>query len=328
MTSRADGSRADPFPLLHRRGVTCGYADLEAPWAVEQRETGRHWLYFVEKGSCWIEPSQESRGTIELAPGDALAVANDSPHSLRHTKAATSLRPQRSLAVRLPAVRPARVERPSTILFVASVACSAAALSDLFPTILHVPADGSSNSRRIADLMRLMQEEISGGPVQVGASAVLDRLGDLALIELLRVETRRIDQASPVWLQGIVDPIVARVVTQFHAEPATHWTWESMSRVAGLSKSALDGHFRSLLGQSPKRYLLALRMRLAAAALSGGRQSINEIAASVGYESGPAFHRAFRRTLGLTPGGYTRLLDGELSAKPPATPARRTARAR
>jgi AraC-like DNA-binding protein len=89
-----------------------------------------------------------------------------------------------------------------------------------------------------------------------------------------------------------------------------------MSRVAGLSKSALDRHFRSVLGQSPKRYLLALRMRMAAAALAEGRQSINEIAASIGYDSGRAFHRAFRRTLGLTPGGYTRLLKSGLRLAP------------
>jgi AraC-like DNA-binding protein len=155
-----------------------------------------------------------------------------------------------------------------------------------------------------------MDEEISDGAPQAGSGAVIDRLGDLVLIELLRVETRRINQASPVWLNGVVDSVVARVITHFHAEPARHWTWESMSRVAGLSKSALDRHFRSVLGQSPKRYLLSLRMRMAASALAEGRQSINEIAESIGYDSGPAFHRAFRRTLGLTPGGYTRLLEG------------------
>jgi transcriptional regulator GlxA family with amidase domain len=61
-----------------------------------------------------------------------------------------------------------------------------------------------------------------------------------------------------------------------------------------------------VLGQSPKRYLFALRMRLAAAALAEGRKSIAEIASSVGYESEPAFHRAFHRKLGLTPGVYGR----------------------
>src|SRR5262249_29330479 len=126
------------------------------------------------------------------------------------------------------------------------------------------------------------------------------------LIELLRAETRRVNAASPIWVQGIVDPAVARLVTRFHADPGQHWNWDSMGRAAGRSRSALDRRFRSELAESPKRYLLALRMRLAAAALTEGRRSIPEIATSVGYESETAFHKAFRRTLGLTPGAYAR----------------------
>jgi AraC-like DNA-binding protein len=300
--------------------VACGYADLEAPWVVEQRQTGRHWLYVVQQGSCWIQLVEESRGPIQIKVGDAFAVANDSPHFLRHAKVAAAAHPPSALAIRTSPFGEKRVERARTVLFLASVACDAAALSDLFPTILYVPGDGSRSSARIAELMRMMEEEISAD-AQVRAEAALDRLGDLVLIELLRFETRRVDQANPVWLQGIADPTVARLVTHLHAEPATHWTWESMSRVAGLSKSALDRHFRAVLGQSPKRYLLGLRMRLAVAALAEGRQSIDEIATSIGYESGPAFHRAFRRTLGLTPGRYARLLDGTHPARDGPAPS-------
>jgi AraC-like DNA-binding protein len=296
----------DVFPLLRLKGVICGHADLEAPWAVLQKATGRHWLYVVQRGSCWVEPLQESRLPIRLGEGDVLAVANDAPHSLRHSQAAGAQAASRPLLVHSPAERGGAAERATTVLFVASVSCASEPLSELFPTIFHAPADGSSNSRRIADLVRLVEDEIAGSSGQPGGSAVVDRLGDLILIELLRVETRRVNEANPVWVHGIADPVVARLVTHFHAEPGRHWDWASICRAAGLSRSALDRRFRSVLGQSPKRYLFALRMRLAAAALAEGRKSIAEIASSVGYESEPAFHRAFHRKLGLTPGVYGR----------------------
>ena len=83
-----------------------------------------------------------------------------------------------------------------------------------------------------------------------------------------------------------------------------------MCRAAGLSRSALDRRFRAVLGQSAKSYLFRLRMQRAAAALGEGRKSIAEIAGSVGYESEVAFHRAFRRAFGLSPGAYARQLSG------------------
>jgi AraC-like DNA-binding protein len=306
VTSIESRSGIDVFPLLRLKDVICGYADLEAPWEALQQRTGRHWLYVVQRGTCRVELIQESRMPISLGEGDVLAVANDASHSLRHAQARGAHAAAHPLRVHSPGERGSFAERATTVLLVASVSCASEPLSELFPTIFHVPADGSSNSRRIADLVRLIEDEIAGSVGQPGGSAVVDRLGDLILIELLRVETKRVNEANPVWVHGIADPLVARLVTHFHGEPGGHWNWTSMCRAASLSRSALDRRFRSVLGQSPKRYLFALRMRLAAAALAEGRKSIAEIASSVGYESEPAFHRAFHRKLGLTPGVYGR----------------------
>jgi|SRR5882724_10214949 len=297
--------KIDVFPLLRLKNVTYGYADLEAPWAALQRGTGRHWLYVVLKGACWVEVIDTSREPIRIAEGDVLAVANDAPHWLRHAEAAGA-RTSAPLLVRAPTARRRAVEQATTVLLVGSVPCESEPLSELFPTIFHVAADGSPNSRRIAGLVRLIEEEIAEHTAEPGSSAVGDRLGDLILIELLRVETRRVNETNPVWVHGVADPLIARLLTRFHGEPGGRWNWPTMCRVASLSRSALDRRFRSALGESPKRYLFALRMRLAAAALAEGRKSIAEIAGLVGYDSEAAFHRAFHRKLGLTPGVYGR----------------------
>jgi hypothetical protein len=112
------------------------------------------------------------------------------PHLLRHA-AKASVRTADGLAVRLPTERAAHADEATTVLFVASLPCSSARLSELFPTIFHVPEDGSPSSRRIADLVRLVGEELAFRSGEVGSSAVVDRLSDLLLIELFRVETQR-----------------------------------------------------------------------------------------------------------------------------------------
>jgi AraC-like DNA-binding protein len=322
---RAGSPAADLFAMLQMRGVACGYAELDGRFRVSPRGPGRHWFYYAKTGTFWIDAMGAGLEPIRLAPGDALAIANDAPHEIRASEDRRSGVADALLVREGPrdAFRPAEATH---VLFVASVARADAPLSELFPTVFRVAADGSRSSRRLADLVRLAEDEIAGERDDAGSSAVLDRIGDLILIELLRVETRRAREASPVWVHGIADPAVARLVTRFHAEPGSHWTWESMGRAAGLSRSALDRHFRTALGESPKRYLFALRMRLAAAALAEGRKSIGEIATAVGYESEPAFHRAFRRTLGLTPGAYGRHPAGRRSASPTSRSAEQRSR--
>jgi AraC-like DNA-binding protein len=45
-------------------------------------------------------------------------------------------------------------------------------------------------------------------------------------------------------------------------------------------------------------------MSLTCRRLQEGQERIESIAASLGYESAPAFSRAFKRTLGVSPAGY------------------------
>jgi AraC-like DNA-binding protein len=299
------------FPYLHMQGVKYGYAELRAPWAYRLELTGQHWCYVVRSGSCWFEPSTDPKEGILLAAGDVLGVTHDIPHSLRD-RAETHL-PESPEALPL-AFTPPRSEgtTSTTSLFVGSIPCRSDPLSEFYPTLFHVPADGSRESRRIANFFRIIEDELAdNGP---GSSSVVRRLSELIVVEFLRVTMRRLSDINPVWLRGLADAHIARLVGQLHADLARRWTYESMSRAAGLSRSALDRRFRAVLGQPPKAYLLRLRMRRAAAALADGRKSVAEIAAAVGYESEVSFHRAFRRALGVTPGACRQLLG----SRPPS----------
>jgi AraC-like DNA-binding protein len=57
-------------------------------------------------------------------------------------------------------------------------------------------------------------------------------------------------------------------------------------------------------GLSFKRVLLELRVKLAREYLADARLSQSEIALLLGYSEQSAFHRAFKREVGLTPRQY------------------------
>jgi len=79
-----------------------------------------------------------------------------------------------------------------------------------------------------------------------------------------------------------------------------------LARAAGVSRSALASRFTELIGESPIHYLTAWRMHLARQLLQENRFTIPDIAARVGYASEAAFHRAFKRSVGVPPGRWTK----------------------
>jgi transcriptional regulator GlxA family with amidase domain len=77
-----------------------------------------------------------------------------------------------------------------------------------------------------------------------------------------------------------------------------------LADAAALSRATFARRFTRLIGEPPLTYVLRWRMNVAAKALRERSCSIDEIARAVGYESGPAFSKAFSRIYGTAPGRY------------------------
>jgi AraC-like DNA-binding protein len=86
-----------------------------------------------------------------------------------------------------------------------------------------------------------------------------------------------------------------------HARPAERWTVNGLARQVGTSLSLLGTRFKATLGQPPMHYLASRRMQLAASLLRDGEPAVAAVAARVGYDSEPAFNRAFKRFSGVPP---------------------------
>jgi AraC-like DNA-binding protein len=69
----------------------------------------------------------------------------------------------------------------------------------------------------------------------------------------------------------------------------------------GVSRSALAARFSERLGQSPMRYIARWRNQLASHLLQTTDLPVGVVATRVGYESEPAFSRAFKRSTGSAP---------------------------
>jgi AraC-like DNA-binding protein len=146
-----------------------------------------------------------------------------------------------------------------------------------------------------------------------GTQVMLGRMMELLFVEVLRRHAGRLPADARGLLAALHDPVVGRALKLLHADPGRRWTAETLAREAGSSRTVLGGRFNELLGRPPIDYLTGWRIQLACERLRNGRDGIARIAADIGYESEPAFARAFKRVTGLTPGRWR---DGEGDCPP------------
>jgi AraC family transcriptional regulator len=76
--------------------------------------------------------------------------------------------------------------------------------------------------------------------------------------------------------------------------------------LVGLSRAQLFRAFRQSTGQTPGRYLLALRIERARHLLTSPAGTVDHVSRSVGFSDVDSFTRAFKRYSGVTPAAWRR----------------------
>lgn len=132
-----------------------------------------------------------------------------------------------------------------------------------------------------------------------GRQALLDRLFDVVLIQILRALMES-GQLRVGLLAGMAHPRLRHALVAMHEAPADEWTLESLAQRAGMSRSAFADSFRDTIGSTPGHYLQGWRTRLVQQALRKG-QPLKRIAIDVGYGSEAALSRAFKAQTGQSP---------------------------
>jgi AraC-like DNA-binding protein len=300
---------------------------LEPPWGVRIPKSRAAAFHAVVAGRCWFRRGEavpvllEAGDAVVLSHGDAHTFFDD-PRSPVHTidLAAEGTRPQ------LPP-RPPGSDRPG----ITAVVCghlwfddaTANPLVALLPPELLLRGDraGPSPSFLLPMLRFVAGETDRPG---VGSDLVLARLSDVIVIQAIRAHVEDLPFEGHGWLGALSDAQLGRVLALMHAQPERPWTVATLASEVGTSRSSLAARFTGALGETPLHYLTRFRIQRAQRLLRGTSASIAEVALRVGYQTEPAFSRAFKRWVGTAPGAFRR---GAQASSPEAPRSRRRRRA-
>ncbi len=106
---------------------------------------------------------------------------------------------------------------------------------------------------------------------------------------------------------ALSDQRISRTVAAMVESPHESWTVESLSRLAGQSRTIFAALFQSALGVGPIEFLQNYRIELARSLLVDTDMRLDAVAAQVGYRDTSAFSRAFSRSVGVSPAQYRKV---------------------
>src|SRR5262249_56374631 len=103
------------------------------------------------------------------------------------------------------------------------------------------------------------------GGDDLGQDAVLDRLLDLLLVDIVRTYLSRTVGAAPGWYRALGDPVVGRAIRLLQEQPAEPWTLAALAAATNVSRATFARRFTELVGRPPMQFLSEWRIALAAA---------------------------------------------------------------
>jgi len=296
----------DVLEQVRLAGTLYFSAELRAPWGVSVRPEGRAPFYVVSRGGCQLEVDGEPRARA-LAAGDLALLPRAHAHVIRSDPKARPV-PFSRFVKDHPMDERGFVHcdggkgPTSTIVggFFLSQELEATPLLSALPAVVHLRADDRDVASWLEPTLRFIVVEMSSRVH--GSRSVLNRFADILFIQAVRAV---LSTGAPIhagWLKGLSDGRVARALALMHEHYAKPWTLTLLAREIGTSRTVLALRFRTLVGASPMAYLTRWRMLHAARLLRESRAGVADVAGMVGYTSEAAFAKAFKRTLGRTPG--------------------------
>ena len=168
------------------------------------------------------------------------------------------------------------------------------------PRVIHIPSARQNRSDWLSSSIDLIVREFDQ-PVPGGIN-MSKRLAEVLFVALLRRLLVEAADHKSGWLAAVADRRVGRALAYIHTDPAAPWTVERLARACGTSRSRLAEEFRKLAGMGPMEYLMRWRLELTRRSLQSGNATVAQAAYEAGYNSEPAFSRAFKRVFGVAPG--------------------------
>jgi len=257
---------------------------VEPPWSMSFSESEKACFHYIRKGDCWL--SSDDR-VERLGPGDLLYVEAGKDHVLASDEPGKNGASAQSSTLLLCGY--CKFDAPVTHPLLESL-----------PSMIIVTAEELLQHGWLkTTLDQLSAEYMSQQP---GANVVVDKLTEILLVELIRINFGRSEQQG--FIGALFDKRISAALELMHTAPQQNWTLDKLASSVAMSRAAFAKRFKDRVGQPMFEYLTALRMQHARELLRGTDLRLYDIANQVGYESDLAFAKAFKRLLGITPTMY------------------------
>ena len=282
--------------------------ELTSPWGITVPSSGNvARFHIVIRGQCWLQiDGQES---LHMSNGDLVVI----PHGASHIIADAADTPPRPLQDVLDDVS---YTGEGPLVYGGGGAgcclvCGEFSFDDLgnHPLLRNLPAkmsitgDASYNTKWLDSAMGFIAHEAA--QLEPGASAIIDRLSEIILIQVIRATVDAAEEELP-FLSVITDKRMSRVLSAVHKNPANDWSVERLGKLVNMSRSSFSNRFTQLANMTPLQYVIFIRLQAASRLLVETRQSLLSIAEQIGYQSEAAFSEAFKKQYDLRPGEYRR----------------------
>lgn len=280
---------------------------LGAPWGFGVDAHGNPAFHVVTSGRCWLDVDGEAQQVL-LVAGDLAVLPTGPRHWLRDEPSTPATELEEILAT-TPLDGHRRLHHGGsdrqTALLCGGFSLEGATTHPMLRALPSAFVIRGSNDRPVpwlgATLEMLSAETDSDAP---GAEEVVARLADGLLTQALRLALVELGGRDESRVLALGDPQIAAAIALLHSQPGRAWTVGELAAEVALSRSELAARFRTLVGESPLRYITRTRLVHAAALLRTTDASLGHIAACVGYGNQFSFSKAFKRTFGIAPGAY------------------------
>jgi AraC-like DNA-binding protein len=320
MRTKATNVRmADPWKIvdplgealrfLRMSGVFYCRSEFTAPWGLELPPFARCMMFHVvTAGHCWVEidgaePCRLRPGTIALVPhGEGHRVVG------HPGLPATPLFDARRefVSERYEVLRHGGGGAPTSMLcgLVTFDHPAAGDLIRLLPKVICLEVTSSPQAEWLQSTLRLVAAEAQA--LRAGSEAVITRLADVLVLEIIRTWVAHAPAERVGWLGALRDRQIGLALSLIQRDPTRRWTVASLANAIGMSRSAFAARFTELVGKPVMHYVTQWKMHAAHLSLRQESASVGELAQRLGYSTEAAFSRAFKRVTGLSPGAVKR----------------------
>ncbi len=305
----SDDALGESLHFLRMSGAFYARSEFTAPWGLALPAMPGHVMFHVvTQGQCWLE--LEGEENLPLRPGDFTLVPHGQGHRLTSTPGASAIdlfdvhREQVSDLYEF--IEHGGGGEPVSMICGAVQFDHPAAqrLIDLLPKAIHLESWREPQAEWMQSTLRLMADEAR--ELRPAGEAVITRLADILVIQAIRAWVMS-QPTGTGWLGALRDREVGRALAHIHRHPDRDWTVASLAREVSMSRSAFSARFTELVGEAPMAYLTRWRMELAVTWLRSAEVRLADLPRRLGYSSDAAFSRAFKRTIGVSPGAIVRV---------------------